>query len=397
MRRQRSRTEPVELGAVHEDDRLLDRLGAGRAALSLVDGRHGADATSRLLAAWRNDLQPGALPPPLPVAAANRRLRRACGEHPWRPMVAVVAAITLLLLAAAGIGSRTARPGDTLWPLTQIIWHSRADSVLAGQATRTALDQARLALAGGDRSGAILALTAAAQKMDRVQPLDGRDRLRADYDELMGQAGTESSAPTAAVVPAPAPTSTEPAEPAVSVALQPPPAIPPAGPVAPPPAADTPPALPGTTSGGPAGQPGIGLLTTTGQADGSAAGQPIVPATSSPSAPTTGQQSDPSTPAAPSTSISVPATSSSPSTSSTTTPATSSSTPSTSITPSSPDPTGSTADPGTSQEPATSTSTSTATSTQPGSGDPQVEARVAITSPSETELQPSDTSSVSGN
>lgn len=188
---------------MHDDDRLLDRLGAGRGALFTVDGHHGADQTTRLLAAWRREMQPAALPRPIAVGVADRALRRASGRGSLRPMLAVVAAITLLLMAAATIGARTARPGDTLWPLTQVMWHDRADSVLAGEAARQSLNRARAALADGDPGQAIVALTAAAANMGKVQDLDGRTELKAVYNELMNRASSRLAPTPSATVAVP--------------------------------------------------------------------------------------------------------------------------------------------------------------------------------------------------
>lgn len=188
---------------MHDDDRLLDRLGAGRGALFTVDGHHGADQTTRLLAAWRREMQPAALPRPIAVGVADRALRRASGRGSLRPMLAVVAAITLLLMAAATIGARTARPGDTLWPLTQVMWHDRADSVLAGEAARQSLNRARAALADGDAGQAIVALTAAAANMGKVQDLDGRTELKAVYNELMNRASSRLAPTPSATVAVP--------------------------------------------------------------------------------------------------------------------------------------------------------------------------------------------------
>ncbi|MTD14336.1 hypothetical protein GIS00_10285 [Nakamurella sp. YIM 132087] len=230
-----------DLGAIAWDDRLLDEIAAAAALpaqsrrsdldasdpsdddlfgdagpyLPVQADRSGDDADlpgdplTQLLMQWRGDLRVDDLPPvpELPAVAAPARIRKQ--RRGFRPMIAVAAAIAALLVGTATVGSRTAHPGDVLWPLAKMLWSDRADSVAARESARIALDTAETALYSGDPTRAIVALTSASGDLQRVQEEDGRQELETKYQDLWTKA-TSSIASTTEVDGGPAGTPTVP-------------------------------------------------------------------------------------------------------------------------------------------------------------------------------------------
>jgi len=192
--------DAVDVRAVAEDDALLDRFGAPvaparPASLSALPAvprglvpAVPSEPIAEVFELWRSALE--AEPPPHPpdltgaALALRRRAGRESRRRASRSMIGVAAAICGLLFGSAVIGARTAGPGDLLWPVTQVVWGQRADSVVAGQTARGALVMARAALHDGETGAARSAMVVASTALPRVADRDGHGVLQADFDEL---------------------------------------------------------------------------------------------------------------------------------------------------------------------------------------------------------------------
>ncbi len=368
------------------DDLLLDSLARVPTGCNL----------GGILAGWQRDVAvPAAAPPCVDVAA--RKLSRA-QAHPVRAAIGVAAAVATVLAGGAIVGSRLATPGDALWPVATVLWSDRVHSADASHEVRQALNEASTALNSGNAPSAVSALTRASGNLPMVQPLDGRDGLRHEYDVLAGEVSSTLSALAGSTVPT-TPDGSDAdggslriTEAATGSATPPATALWPS-PAVPIPADSEPKARVSTVLSDPAGRPTPGRPTPghTGSTAGSTRGPaaPSTPVVAPPAttgageqtgaAPSTGSASSASAPSTVDSTTSEPASSaessaSSESSSDTTDPSTEStaSTPSTPSTDSSP-----TSDPSTSDSTDSST-TSSETSTTPGgdNGNPQGEQSV---------------------
>lgn len=198
-----------DLAQIGDDDRFLDRLaahldldpispaGAGAADTSADPGA-GADDTgstaelSRLFSTWRAELHPSQLPPTPSVGTADWALRRG-RRRTARPVVAAAAALAVLLLGSAAVGSRAARPGDTLWPVASVLWADRVDSAEAGRSAQNYLLRARSELSGGRVVNASAALTEVSGQLPHIQARDGLAELRSTYSVLVGEVSQQMS------------------------------------------------------------------------------------------------------------------------------------------------------------------------------------------------------------
>ena len=177
--------------AMRADDMMLDELAARR-ALDLFPAEDSyrrtarEDAVASLLASWREDLRPDDLPAVPSLGRADWALRRG-QRRGFRPMVAAAAAIAMLLVGSALVGSRMARPGDPLWGLTRVLWTDRVDSADAEHAAQDGLTSAQDELNKGHLSGASIALTFVSATLPRVQSRDDLDQIRRTYESLASQ------------------------------------------------------------------------------------------------------------------------------------------------------------------------------------------------------------------
>lgn len=179
------RVTPIDLVAVALDDALLDEISAGGlpdrgadtdgaadvGASPRRSGRHADDSERlhRMLAAWRDDLRIRPLPARPNATQAARVVAEARRGRSSRPVAAVAAAIVVLLVGSAIVGSRSAQPGDALFPVTQALWADQADAAVAGEQVRGALSTAHAALQAGDARRAADALAAAAHNLPGVR------------------------------------------------------------------------------------------------------------------------------------------------------------------------------------------------------------------------------------
>ncbi len=197
-----------------------------RSGMAIPEQRSSAEVeVAALLRAWRTEVNAAPLPEPIPVDVALTVLRQTPPRRrALRPILAVAAAITGLLVGSAAIGARSATPDSPLWPVTQLLWGDRVDSVLAGQTAKEGLEVAHQALDAGHPEAAETALDQVTSAITMVDERDGRTSLESDYqsvksrlDTVTKSRGTASSTSTTA--------STGPSTPASSTGPVPPPLV----------------------------------------------------------------------------------------------------------------------------------------------------------------------------
>ena len=196
------------------EERFADPRTAGVPASSdggqqfrLPTQRVSSDARlTELLQSWRHEIIDPPLPAPIDAEVAVTIVRNSpARKRSIRPMIAVAAAIAGLLLGSAAIGARSATPDSVLWPVTQLLWGDRADSVLAGIDARQGINRAREALQADHPEAALTALDHVTSVITRVSDRDGRETLESDYQSVMsdletatqdGAISTSTSAPS---------------------------------------------------------------------------------------------------------------------------------------------------------------------------------------------------------
>lgn len=198
------------------DDRFAaaDTLAFSRADLvvgaAAFDSSAPTDSDARvaaMLRAWQQEIDSVPMPPPIDLQAATAVVRAApLRRRAMRPMIAVACAITGLLVGSAAIGARSATPENVLWPVTQMLWGDRADSVLAAIDVRKGIAEASRALVADNPDGAEVALDYVTSVITRVEPRDGRTTLESDLSNMQSQlesATGETIPSTAAATTAP--------------------------------------------------------------------------------------------------------------------------------------------------------------------------------------------------
>jgi hypothetical protein len=162
--------QPVDLGAVARDDALLDALGRG-------DDLPPDDEFAAMLASWRTDLSPDEAAddaeeematPPLVQKTAHSRLAR---------FVLAAAAVVLAAAGTVAIAAGRAQPGGRLWPITTVVYAERADSLVAAQDARSAIAEAREAVAADRYAEADRLLDQATALAGRVVDTGTRQEL----------------------------------------------------------------------------------------------------------------------------------------------------------------------------------------------------------------------------
>jgi len=187
--------EPYELAAVHTDDEFVESLRTSDPEQNLFTGRIDAehDRLRSMLSVWSAELRLRPLPEQMPLDEATALVAKsAARRRSMRAMFLVASSIVALLLGSAVIGSRSATPGDALWPVTRVMWADRAHSVTAGLDVRNAIDQARTALGEGHPMQALDAFSRANAGLSGVNLQDVRQSLSADLDQLRSELGTAS-------------------------------------------------------------------------------------------------------------------------------------------------------------------------------------------------------------
>ncbi|MDZ5445391.1 hypothetical protein U2F26_22115 [Micromonospora sp. 4G57] len=127
-----------------------------------------------------------AMPPAADVVPAARRKRHRPGRAPRRyGRVFAGSALTLLTMTGGlWLGSARAEPGGLLWPVAELIWTERAESLRTEQEIDRTLDQARRDLTAGRYADARAHLERAAALLAALGDDEHRARLRVDLDDL---------------------------------------------------------------------------------------------------------------------------------------------------------------------------------------------------------------------
>jgi hypothetical protein len=192
--------EPFDLHAVLSDDALLNALGPDALDDTTIRERFAdsqPDALIDLLLTVRESA--GAVDAREPDGGrpassgcggpASRSSRPVGGGAPGprrsrRISLTLAAAALTAALLAPGIEARAAVPGDSLWPVTIILYPQRAESVNAAENVTRRLDAAAAAMAAGDDRAARIELQAAEGQLSRVSAKDGRPALQARHGDL---------------------------------------------------------------------------------------------------------------------------------------------------------------------------------------------------------------------
>ena len=111
-------------------------------------------------------------------------------------MLSVGAAIAALLVGSATVGSKNATPDSPLWPITQVMWPDRAQSVASVNLVRTELSKAQDSLDAGDTREAQLAVLRATTELGKVDDVDGKEDLQNQVSDMWRKAAPAELAST---------------------------------------------------------------------------------------------------------------------------------------------------------------------------------------------------------
>jgi hypothetical protein len=124
--------EPIDLVAVQTDDELINTLSAGF-TVSGPGGFGGGfgpdDRVAAVLAAWKAEVDAEPVPELVDLDTAVAAVRAARPRSArFRHLAPVAAAAALIVLVAGGVsvGSYSAQPEDALWPVTQVVFPTKA-------------------------------------------------------------------------------------------------------------------------------------------------------------------------------------------------------------------------------------------------------------------------------
>ncbi|SCF20945.1 Anti-sigma-D factor RsdA to sigma factor binding region [Micromonospora purpureochromogenes] len=277
--------EPPPTDPVLRDDRLFDALNRGEPP---PPDHPADDPVTALLADWRTELvarseqvesrlerkqsgqgtgSPAAPPTAAPPARRLRPAATAGLAAPARPggrrRTAFAGAALSLLTVVGGLwlGAARAEPGGLFWPVTELVYADRAESLVTEREIGRILDEARQDLADRRYADARHHLERAAVLLGSLGDDETVVRLRGDIDELRrllpSPAATAPAPPDADIGTATVPV---PSDPDGTATVPVPPDTDPATssvPVPPPddPAASHTPARPTPTAPAPAGRP----------------------------------------------------------------------------------------------------------------------------------------------
>lgn len=200
---------PLDFAAVQADDELIDALG--RTGAVVGPETQGSDAQlTQVLLAWRRDVRGGDDGDgDAPLVDVDTAL--AVVAHAQRPVsrprsllvpFAAAAAMVVIAFSGLGLGAKAAEPGDSLWPLTKVLYAERARSVEAEVAVRDNLVEAARALQEDRPVEAQGALQQAGQELPAVADEDDRTALSKELsnrrDELRFKLNDPAPPPPAA-------------------------------------------------------------------------------------------------------------------------------------------------------------------------------------------------------
>jgi hypothetical protein len=174
---------PADLAAVQADDALLDMIGAGHTP-SDAD-----DELTRVLAAWRREVNAAPIPELVDTSAALATIRAAARQparrrNPVFGSAAAAAAVFVIAFSAVGMVAKSAQPGDHLWGVTQVLYSDYARSVETAAAVRTELNEANTALKQNNPERARAALQRVQQQLPVIGEAEGHTDLTARHRQL---------------------------------------------------------------------------------------------------------------------------------------------------------------------------------------------------------------------
>ncbi|MHA6785293.1 anti-sigma-D factor RsdA [Pseudonocardia saturnea] len=174
--------EPIDLVAVQADDELISALAAGMSVSAPgVGGYDADDQVAALLASWRNEVDSEPLPELVDLDTAMATLQ-AASRPPGRRArhlfpLAAAAAMIVFTIGGVSVGAADARPGDTLWGVSRVLYSERAESVEAAQRVEVRINEAKDALSRGEPEVAAQALAAAEEDLVGVRAEEGLAEL----------------------------------------------------------------------------------------------------------------------------------------------------------------------------------------------------------------------------
>lgn len=220
----------LSLSAVQTDDALVESLRRETRS-------PGESELTRLLLAWKRDIEGADLPAQPDLPAAERALAsQARSTTRRRLLTPVAAAAAAVVIAMSGVAllAHDSRPGDPLWGVTQVVYADHARSVAAATQAQLDIGLAQRALAAGTPEAARDALARVSAELRAVNTDDGRAALSAQWSVLAARLGASTEPPVRTpappVPPAPTQVTTPPPAATVTVPPRPSPVSPPLAP-----------------------------------------------------------------------------------------------------------------------------------------------------------------------
>lgn len=174
--------EPIDLVAVQADDELISALAAGMSVSAPGYGGYDADdRVAAMLASWRAEVDAEPLPEMIDLDAATAAVLASARPPARRARhlvpLAAAAAIVVFSVGGVSIGASDARPGDTLWDVSRVLYSERAESVEAAERVGVRIDEAKAALSRGEPAVAAQALALAEEDLAAVRTEEGLAEL----------------------------------------------------------------------------------------------------------------------------------------------------------------------------------------------------------------------------
>jgi hypothetical protein len=184
--------EPIDLVAVQTDDELINALSAGYQVAGPGYGGFAADdRVATILAAWKAEVDAEPVPELVDLDTAVAAVRAARPRSARiRHLAPLAAAAAFIVLAAGGVsvGSYSAQPDDALWPVTQVVFPTKAASVQAATNAQDHIEKAKQALVAGRPEDAAAELVRAKAEIGAVRPEEGQVALADVQDFLLAKA-----------------------------------------------------------------------------------------------------------------------------------------------------------------------------------------------------------------
>ncbi|GAA3245499.1 hypothetical protein GCM10017691_52650 [Pseudonocardia petroleophila] len=174
--------DPIDLVAVQADDELISALAAGMSVSAPgVGGYDADDQVAALLASWRAEVDSEPLPELVDLDTAMATVQ-AASRPPGRRArhlfpLAAAAAMIVFTVGGVSVGASDARPGDTLWGVSRVLYSERAESVEAAERVESRINEAKDALTRGEPEVAAAALAAAEEDLSVVRAEEGLAEL----------------------------------------------------------------------------------------------------------------------------------------------------------------------------------------------------------------------------